>query len=313
MTVRLGLGLTTFPFEQPRYFFDWAELCEERGIDSLWQSDRLISEQSYLECLSTLASLAGITQRLRFGMNVVVTPLRDPLVLAKQCATIDFLSNGRLLPMFGVGRNTAPEWQATGRDDTLRKVRGKRTNEILQLLHHLWNEEQVTFIGEHFQYHNATIAPRPIQQPLPLWIGGHSQAAVKRTALYGSGWIGGISSVAQVGETISAIRHQLTQTQRQIDDDHYGATIAFRIGAWDDPAVQNYPLLRRPDLKAELEKLHTLLCVGSAEDLIQRLQEFIAVGATKFVLFPIAEGKADVFMQTQRLIEDVIPVVETTD
>src|SRR5690606_30922070 len=100
----------------------------------------------------------------------------DPLVIAKQCATIDVLSNGRLLPAFGVGRDAAPEWAATGRSPA---DRGKRADEALTLLSRLWSEERVTFHGEHYHYDDVSIAPRPVQQPLPLWIGGNSRAAIR--------------------------------------------------------------------------------------------------------------------------------------
>src|SRR5690606_23667014 len=118
-------------------------------IDSIWQTDRLASSQPILESMTTMAALAGRTERLKFGMNVVVLGFRDPLVLAKQCATIDVLSDGRLLPAFGVGRDAAPEWSATGRSPA---DRGRRADEALTLLTRLWSEERVTFHGEHYHY-----------------------------------------------------------------------------------------------------------------------------------------------------------------
>src|SRR6476659_7006664 len=116
MAVRIGLGLANFPFSDARTFWRWVELCERSGVDSLWQSDRLVSGAPFLEVMSTMAALAGATRRLKFGMSVTVVPFRDPLVLAKECATIDYLSGGRLLPAFGVGPPIAPEWAATGRE-----------------------------------------------------------------------------------------------------------------------------------------------------------------------------------------------------
>ena len=103
LKVRLGLGLANFSLEGPKSFWRWIRLCEESGIDSFWQTDRLVSRDPFLESMSAMAAVAGATERLKFGMNVTVVTFRDPLVLAKQCATIDFLSGGRLLPAFGVG------------------------------------------------------------------------------------------------------------------------------------------------------------------------------------------------------------------
>ena len=114
--IRAGLGIAAFPFDAPRDLFAFAERCERWGVDSLWQTDRLHGIDGQLEALATMAALAGCTERIKFGMNAVVASLRDPLVLAKQCATIDFLSRGRLLPVFGVGGENAAEFRAIGAD-----------------------------------------------------------------------------------------------------------------------------------------------------------------------------------------------------
>src|ERR1700677_815426 len=106
------LGLMEFPFSGPAAFWRWVDLCEAGGIDSLWQTDRLISRQPILECMTALAAIAGRTRRIKFGVNVVSVAMREPVLLAKQCATIDVLSQGRLLPGFGIGRPRGAEWTA---------------------------------------------------------------------------------------------------------------------------------------------------------------------------------------------------------
>ena len=156
--IRAGLGIAAFPFDAPRDFFAFAERCEAAGVDSLWQTDRLQGSDAQLEALATMATLAGCTQRIKFGMNAVVPSLRDPLVLAKQCATIDFLSGGRLLPVFGVGAEADPVWKATGRAPA---ERGRRADEALEIAQRLWRGEEVHFAGRHFAYAGARIAPDP--------------------------------------------------------------------------------------------------------------------------------------------------------
>lgn len=306
MAIRIGFGLLNYPFDSGRAFFRWVELLEKSRVDSVWQSDRLISTDNYLESLSALASLAGCTEKIKFGMNAIVMPLRDPLVLAKQCATIDYLSNGRLLPMFGVGYPKAAEWAATGRSS---EHRGSIANEMFELIARLWSEESVTFEGRYFQYKNATIAPRPVQQPLPLWIGGTSDAAVKRTAKLGTGWIGGIASVEDVRLTIAGIKTEAAKLGRHIDDDHYGTSLAFRIGSPDDAAVRNSPFVKRTGIGENID-VNPLFCIGSSAELTARLRDYVAVGASKFVLFPIAENEADMLDQTRRVIDEVKPVIE---
>lgn len=306
LKIRLGFGLLNYPFGDAGGFFRWVKMLEESGVDSVWQSDRLISSDAYLESLSALAALAGCTERIKFGMNAIVAPLRDPLVLAKQCATIDYLSGGRLLPMFGVGYPEAAEWQATGRSSD---HRGSKANEMFELMSRLWSEESVTYEGKFYQYENATIAPRPIQQPLPLWIGGSSTAAIKRTARLGSGWIGGIASPAEVENAITGIKSYAKEYGRSIDDDHYGTSLAYRIGKPDDDEVVNSPFVKRTGIGEDID-LNPLFCIGTPDDLIARLQQYIDVGASKFVLFPIAAGDKDTFEQTRQVIDAVKPVIE---
>lgn len=308
MSVRLGVGLATFPFERARGFLRWAQLCEAGGVDSLWQTDRLLSREPYLEAMSAMAALAGATERIKFGMNAVTVTLRDPLVLAKQCATIDHLSEGRLLPVFGVGSAHAPEWAATGREAA---GRGGRANEALLLLSRLWSEERVTFEGRHYRYRDVTIAPRPVQQPLPLWIGGHSEAAIRRTARLGTGWLGGLATPAQVGPVIDAIRKELAAVGRTIDDDHYGATLPFRFGSWDEPAVQS--MARARAALPEAPEPTEWLAVGDAAAVLGRVGAYVAAGASKLVMLPIARGEADLVDQTRRLIAEVIPAAQALE
>lgn len=306
MAVRAGFGIANFPFDTPKSWFEWVQLLERYRVDSVWQTDRLVSVDPYLEAVSVMATLAGCTERIKFGMNAIVAPLRDPLVLAKQCATIDYLSNGRLLPMFGVGYPNAIEWRTTNRDAS---DRGARSSEIFQLLNLLWTQERVDFEGKFYQYRGASVTPRPIQQPLPLWIGGNAEPALKRTARLGSGWIGGIATVAQVEHAISTIRTESTALGRKIDDDHYGTSLAFRIGTLDDPVIGEFPLVRRAGIGDEID-LRPLLAVGTVQEIIAKIEAYKAVGASKFVLLPIALGDKDVFDQTRRACEEILPAIQ---
>ena len=304
MSVRVGLGIANFPFEEPRGFWRWVEQCEAGDVDSIWQTDRLIGAQPFLESMTTMAALAGATERLKFGMNVVVVPFRDPLVLAKECATIDFLSGGRMLPAFGVGGAVAPEFRATSRPMARR---GALADEALRLMVRLWAGERVSFAGEHYEYRDAVIAPLPVQQPLPLWIGGDSRAAIRRTATIGSGWLGGLHSPAQVARIVAAIKAAAVAAGRTIDDDHYGAAFAYRFGDAGDAPVQRLAAgfrRRLPDVDPA-----GYFAVGDAACIQARIAEYGAAGASKFVLRPIADGDADMQRQTQRLIEEVLPVV----
>ena len=172
MGVRIGVGVGRFVFDEVAGFRAWIDACEQSAIDSIWQSDRVLSNEPFHEPLALLAVVAGATQRLKIGMNAVVIGFRDPVTFARQCASIDHLSEGRLLPVVGVGNGGLDAWKATGRSPD---GRGKRANEALEVITRLWAEEKVSFAGESITVEDATISPRPVQQPLPLWIGGSSQ------------------------------------------------------------------------------------------------------------------------------------------
>jgi probable F420-dependent oxidoreductase len=303
--IAIGLGLMEFPFADAAGFWRWVDLCEQGGVDSLWQTDRIISNQPILECMATLAALAGHTRRLKFGMNVVSLAMREPVLLAKQCATIDMLSAGRLLPGFGIGSPLAPEWGAMGLEP---KERGRRTDEALEIIARLWRGESVDFAGRHNRLTGARIAPLPVQPDLPMWIGGASDAAVRRTARYGTGWQGGPETPAEAGAVVQAIRAALAETGRSIDEDHYGAAFAFRFGAADDPDIAR---LRAAYERRSGKPAADRFVTGDAAAILRRIGEYVDAGVSKFILRPAVSDGEGMLQQTRLLIERVLPEVAT--
>lgn len=304
--VGVGLGLGGFSFETINEFRRWLDVCEDSAIDSIWQSDRVVSREIALEPMTLLSVIAGATSRLKFGTNAVVLPFRDPITFARQCATLDYLSDGRFLPTVAIGRGDAPEWEATGRSP---KGRGARADEALEVITRLWASENVDFEGEHFSLKGATISPRPKQQPLPLWLGGSSEAAIRRTARYGSGWLAPLQSPEEAGVTVAAIRAESERINRPIPDDHYGATILFRIGdGADAPALGGEASKSNSPAAAEMRaRLARIQAIGEAETVLERIREFAAQGVTKFIAIPLARSADDMIEQCRRLAAEVIP------
>jgi probable F420-dependent oxidoreductase len=303
VSVAVGLGISELPFETSQGFWRWIEMCENSPVDSIWQTDRLITDNPMLESLSTMAAVAGATRRLKFGMNVIALGWRDPLVVAKQCASIDFLSGGRLLPAFGIGTPRGEEWDATGRDP---KGRGARTDEALDIISRLWAGETVDYDGEYYRYRGARISPLPVQKRLPLWIGGQSKAAIRRTARIGTGWLAGFQSPEEVTPVVAAIKVAAEEVGRRIPEDHYGAGFHFRFGSWDDDVVAPRA---RSIVTRNARVPEDCMVIGDAADMVGRLKQFIAGGVTKFVVQPVAAGDDDTLDQTRRLIDEVLPEV----
>lgn len=302
MTVAIGLGLMDYPFAGAGDYWRWVDMCEQGGVDSIWQTDRLVSKTPILECMAVMAALAGRTRRLRFGMNVVSLALRDPVLLAKQCATIDVLSEGRLLPAFGIGSPLGPEWTALDIDT---RTRGRRTDESLEIIARLWREDSVDFPGRHYKLTGASISPKPVQPDLPMWIGGSSEAAIKRTAKYGTGWQGGGETIEDAIRVVAAIKQALPAAGRTIDDDHYGASFPFYFGSANDgtvaKAMDAYAKRTGRDPTRQF-------AVGDANAVLDRVGQYVAGGIQKFILRPIGSGD-QVLTQTKQLIEQVLPQV----
>lgn len=313
MAVRIGIGmgLGGFPFETMREFHAWLDFCDASTIDSIWHSDRVVSREIAFEPLTLLSVIAGATQRLKFGTNAVVLPFRDPITFARQCATLDHLSDGRFLPTVAIGAANAPEWEATGRSP---KGRGSRADEALEVITRLWANETADFEGEHYSLKGASICPRPKQQPLPLWLGGASQAAVRRTARFGSGWLAPLQSPAESAETVRAIRAESERIGRPIPEDHYGATIVFRIGKTDesekpDPAAAEADSRdATTDRMAQYRRrIASIQAKGEPSVVLERIAEFRAAGITKFIAIPLARTTADMMEQCRLLDREVIP------
>ncbi len=302
--VAVGIGLMEFPFSGAAAYWRWVDLCEAGGIDSIWQTDRLVSPTPFLECMSAMAALAGRTRRIKFGVNVLSLAMRDAVLVARQCATIDYLSNGRLLPAFGIGSPLGPEWRTLNLDS---KTRGRRTDEGLEVIRRLWSEDSVDFAGVHYRLSGAQCLPKPVQPDLPMWIGGSSEAAIRRTARFGTGWQAGPETPAQAREVVAAIRAAAAEEGRAIDDDHYGAGIPFRFGRPDEPGLQ--PLFEAYRKRTGRDP-HDYFAIGDGPAIVARIAAYVDAGVSKFILRPAAKGDDEVMAQTRRLIDEVLPLVK---
>jgi probable F420-dependent oxidoreductase len=188
-------------------------LAESLGYDSLWAGEHVVvpsprvdpspmdPDEPILDPLVALAHLAGHTERLLLGTGLIVLPQRNPLVLAKQVASLDVLSNGRLLLGIGVGY-LEPEMTAIG---VPMEARGARSDEYLAAMRSLWQDEAPAFQGRYASFDGVDAHPRPVQNPLPVVVGGHTDAAFRRAARHADGWYGflvGLRAMAQYREAL---------------------------------------------------------------------------------------------------------------
>ncbi len=283
MKVRIGIALGQWPIQDDSVdaILDLVDYFEALDVDSLWVSDRLVSSVLILEPVAFLSYIAGRLRKMKLGTSTLVLPTRNPIVLAKELATLDFLSQGRLFPAFGLGGDDSKDLLAVGVN---RKERAARADEAIRLMRRLWTEENVTFEGKFYSVQDVTIMPRPWQKNgLPIWIGGRSQAALRRTGRLGDGWLVSSVSPAEVDAGIKVIRTYAGEAGRQVPEDHYGVLIPFYFDADADKAFEVAGRSVRP--RADIP-VSEFTAFGNPDQVRAKIQAYIAAGASKFVMRP---------------------------
>ena len=279
MKIRIGYGLGTrnATNDQDR-FIQLVDGLERNAFDSLWLSERLSGD-----CPDPLVGMAfavARTTKLKVGMSVMVLPGRNPVVLAKSLASLDRLSGGRLLPAFGLGVADSAEHQAFGVD---RRQRGAWFNEALPLMRRLWTEDHVSHTGKRFQVTDVTIKPKPLQEPLEVWLGGIAPLELKRVGRHGDGWLPSFCTPAQVAEARTVIEQVAKEHDREIEDEHYGALIPYRATNTAIPEAMQVVINKR-NPGAEPED------IIPAKDQIEKvIRRFVDEGFSKFVMIPTVE------------------------
>jgi probable F420-dependent oxidoreductase len=189
-----------------------ARAAEDAGFEALWVGDHIAlpvdetgdpATQSRIEAVVALTHLAAVTSRIRLGFGVIVLPQRQPVLLAKQLSSIDFLSGGRLTVGIGVGW-IEPELRAMGVSLT---ERAARTDEYLAAMRALWDEPVPSFTGRFVSFDGVLQRPRPVQRPHPpIIVGGHVPAAYRRAVRSGNGWYGWDLDVEQAAAAVADLR-----------------------------------------------------------------------------------------------------------
>ncbi len=278
MKVRIGYGFGVRTQLNDGGFATVVDTLERLRFDSLWLSERLSGEAP--DPLVGLAFAAGRTTKLKFGMSVMVLPGRNPVVLAKELATLDRLSNGRLLPAFGLGVADPREQQAFGVE---RSEGAAWFDESLQVLRAAWAGEPFTHHGARYHYDDLRVLPPPRQQHLDVWLGGIAPSELRRVGRLADGWLPSFVTPDDAARGREAIEVTLREHDRTIDEDHYGALIPYAMGAVPEQVLAGLAK-RRPDLADPSELVPT-----GWDQLLATIDRFVAVGTTKFVVLPIVE------------------------
>ncbi len=301
--------LTTRPPDPGRYRAV-AELAEELGYDSIWAGEHLSFHNPILDLGVALATFAAVTERIRLGAGVVLLPLRHPSLVAKQAASLDYISGGRLLLGLGVGGEGAGDFEAAG---VPIGERGARADEGIAALRLLLTERPASYSGRFYRFENVSIEPGPahLAGP-PLLVGGRSEAALRRAGTLGDGWLPYLVSARRYATGVDAVRGHAVAAGR--DPDALGhVLVAFALVDEDGERARELArthLSQRYGMAFERHHVERLCIVGTPEECAERVGEYAAAGVTHLSFNPAVDE--DGFLDQVALLHDVAAGLRST-
>lgn len=281
----------------------FAQELERLGCHSAWTSDHICwpadiaskypytddgsfapsPDMGWLDALQTLTFVAACTEKIRLGTSVLILPYRQPVQTAKQIVSLDVLSGGRTILGVGVGW-MAEEAAILGMPWD---ARGKRSDEQLQIFRTLFKDRAPSFDGEHYQFPTVGFEPKPIQDPLPIWVGGSSPAAFRRVARYGQGF----HAAFQAPDVVAAEWAKVQAACEAINRDPGELQLSLRV--YLDPAEAMPPE-------------HSI--AGSKQKMLDMIERLREIGVGHILLDPVSRGGAPARLDAVRtFMEDVAP------
>ncbi len=267
-----------------------AQRAEALGFSDLWVTENTLDHVTCFDPVVVLTYAAAVTNTIRLGASVVVLAIHSPMLVAHQWATLDHLSNGRAI--LGVGLGREHHYREFSVPEAGRVARFREEVEVIKAL---WTQPSVTYRGRFYQLEGATMAPKPVQKPhVPVWMGVGHPNAIKRAGSLADGWMGsGGSSIAEFGRSVPLMRDALAAAGRDPD----GFPISKRIFV----AVDEKPDVARAELHrwftevyhnpagTDASGLH-----GTPEQVRERLEEIVAMGANHLLLNPVSRYEEQV-------------------
>ena len=286
----------------PAWLRDYLNRAETLGFHSAWTQEAVLGPAPALAPLELMTFAAACTQRLRLGCAVFISPLHNPVHLAKGISTLDQLSRGRV--EIGVATGGRGRMFSAFEVDPAHLI--ARFTEGLRLMKACWTESRITFSGRFWQLDGAAVEPKPFQQPYPpLWIGGNHPTAVRRAVRYGNGFFGaGSSTTAQFAQQVHVLREALSEAGQDPSTFQIAKRVYIVI---DDDATR-----ARERVEAGLKQIYgsagliAVAVYGPPEACIAGLREVAEAGAELIQLHPLFDEAE----QMERLAAEVLSAVQ---
>ena len=264
-----------------------ARLLESLGFDYLAWGEHIFIKPGLRPsspALPFLAVAAGATQRLRLLTSITLLPIYHPILLAKEVTALDIASNGRFTLGVGVGGEYPEELQVMGVDP---KDRGRRANEILQVMKRLWTEPQVSHQGAFFQFEEMVLNPRPVQQPHPpIWVAGRKAPAMRRAARWGDGWYPYFYTPEMYRDSVQKIDEMASEQGRDLREFQWACMVHGCLADSREEAISiaAEALGGRYSSRSRWHELAEKYTVaGTPRDCIERLTQYIEAGVRHLI------------------------------
>jgi len=292
-----GSGQLVGELPPPSLFAAVARRAESLGYDSIWAGDHISFENPILDVTVALATFAAVTSRITLGAGIVLLPLRAPAVVAKEFASLDYLSGGRVVLGVGVGGEGAKDYEAVG---VPIDERGVRANDAMLALRELFAAAPASYHGRFSSFAGVSIEPRPVQTGgPPLWVGGRSPAALRRAGVLGDGWLPIWVSPERCRAGRDEIRRHAESAGRDPDAIVLAAVVPALVADDGERAreeVRGY-LGARYGTAFSPQAVERYCVVGTPEECAARVEAYAAVGVRHLVFNPA--------VPTDRLLEQV--------
>jgi probable F420-dependent oxidoreductase len=312
------------PFARPEDFVRLAREAERLGYDAVWGNDHITAAPyvrakwseppNFYEVLITLATVGAHTRRVRLGTAVLVLPLRDPVLLAKQVATLDQFTGGRVILAVGIGAYREEFEAHWPRRSHVR--RGDLLDEGLVALRALFAERVASHAGPHYAFEKLELFPKPVQRPLPIYLGGHNEAAVARAARLGQGWLPGWRPFEEVKQRTALLRRLTAEAGRDPREVEAAVQFTLVIGRTPEAAsaryratgmVQHRRSLAHSGRDPALAEANNL--IGSPESLCEKIAFLRAAGVDHVCALQLPHDSVDEMLeQMEWFARDVMPV-----